>query len=68
MQYSQLTFALEHVKFATGYNTFGFWTDSIEILAFQSGLGIHPAVHHMVWMYLTWRRYFVFRSFNHILF
>lgn len=36
MQYSQLTFASEHAKFATGYNTFDFGTDSIEILAFQS--------------------------------
>lgn len=42
MQYSQLTFALENAKFATGYNTFGFWTDSLEILAFQSWLG-HPS-------------------------
>lgn len=34
MQYSQLAFALENAKFATGYNMSGFWTDSLGILAF----------------------------------
>lgn len=34
MQYFWLTFASENVTFAPGYNTFVFWTDSLEILAF----------------------------------
>lgn len=42
MQYSLLTFASEHTKFATGYNKFGFWTDIIETLAFQTWFG-HPS-------------------------
>lgn len=36
------TFASENVKFAPGYNTFVFWTASLEILAFQSWFG-HPS-------------------------